>query len=295
MINVRVNFPHDLLTKKDAISDNSNIEINLLDNKKIKKDFVSSSKIFFNKTDIAAYEISDGSVINIYPYEDINTNTLLYYGLQIPFGCACAQNKKLVFHASVAEKDGKCFAFLGSPGAGKSSLLIELIESGWNFITEDICVLDNDYNLNFTSSFPYIKLSNEVATMHTNKLILTDIKADRLGRQTYQVDLSNVSAGGVLESDLDEQQALRPVSKHDVYADLEQDLTVAEQVKAEADKRYAEHAQQRWEEAERNDPDLIEAGVTRLGDLVTTDYFEKNQDSKAVSKLTSDQSSSDEK
>ena len=101
--------------------------------------------------------------------------------------------------------------------------------------------------------------------------------------------------GGVLESDLDEQQAIRPVSKHDVYADLEQDLTVAEQVKAEADKRYAEHAQQRWEEAERNDPDLIEAGVTRLGDLVTTDYFEKNQDSKAISKLTSDQSSSDEK
>ena len=101
--------------------------------------------------------------------------------------------------------------------------------------------------------------------------------------------------GGVLESDLDEQQAIRPVSKHDVYADLEQDLTIAEQVKAEADKRYAEHAQQRWEEAERNDPDLIEAGVTRLGDLVTTDYFEKNQDSKAISKLTSDQSSSDEK
>ena len=80
-----------------------------------------------------------------------------------------------------------------------------------------------------------------------------------------------------------------------MYADLEQDLTIAEQVKAEADKRYAEHAQQRWEEAERNDPDLIEAGVTRLGDLVTTDYFEKNQDSKAISKLTSDQSSSDEK
>ena len=101
--------------------------------------------------------------------------------------------------------------------------------------------------------------------------------------------------GGVLESDLDDQQAIRPVSKHDEYANLDQDLTVAEQVKAEADKRYAEHAQQRWEEAERNDPDLIEAGVTRLGDLVTTDYFEKNQDSKALSKLTSDQSSSEEK
>ena len=127
---------------------------------------------------------------------------------------------------------------------------------------------------------------------------------EQVNMQTIEVEKNPVRTrgkdvrgftGGVLESDLDEQQAIRPVSKDDVYADLEQDLTVAEQVKAEADKRYAEHAQQRWEEAERNDPDLIEAGVTRLGDLVTTDYFEKNQDSKAISKLTSDQSSSDEK
>lgn len=127
---------------------------------------------------------------------------------------------------------------------------------------------------------------------------------ERVNMQTIEVEKNPVRTrgkdvrgftGGVLESDLDEQQAIRPISKHDVYADLEQDLTIAEQVKAEADKRYAEHAQQRWEEAERNDPDLIEAGVKRLGDLVTTGYFEKNQDSKAVSKLTSDQSSSDEK
>ena len=127
---------------------------------------------------------------------------------------------------------------------------------------------------------------------------------EQVNMQTIEVEKNPVRTrgkdvrgftGGVLESDLDEQQAIRPVSKHDVYADLEQDLTIAEQVKAEADKRYAEHAQQRWEEAERNDSDLIEAGVTRLGDLVTTDYFEKNQDSNAISKLTSDQSSSDEK
>ena len=127
---------------------------------------------------------------------------------------------------------------------------------------------------------------------------------EQVNMQTIEVEKNPVRTrgkdvrgftGGILESDLDEQQAIRPVSKDDAYADLEQNLTVAEQVKAEADKRYAEHAQQRWEEAERNDPDLIEAGVTRLGDLVTTDYFEKNKDSKAISKLTSDQSSSDEK
>ena len=127
---------------------------------------------------------------------------------------------------------------------------------------------------------------------------------ERVNMQTIDVEKNPVRTrgtdvrgftGGVIESELDEEQAIRPVSKDDQYSELEQDLTVAEQVKAEADKRYAEHAQQRWEEAERSDPDLIEAGVTRLGDLVATDYFEKNHDPSAVSNLTASQSSSDEK
>lgn len=127
---------------------------------------------------------------------------------------------------------------------------------------------------------------------------------EQVNMQTVEVETNPVRTrgedergftGGVIESDLDEEQAIRPVSNHDQYEDLEQELTIAEQVKAEADQRYAEHAQQRWEEAERNDPDLIEAGVTRLGDLVATDYFEKNHDPEAVSKLTSSQSSSEEK
>ena len=197
---VHANFPNNLITEKIVSSNDPSLNINLLDKNRFEKDFVSNSKIFFNKTDLATYEILDGSTINIYPQKNINADTLLYYGLQIPLGCACAQNKKLAFHASVAEIDGKCFAFLGSPGAGKSSLLMELIGSGWNFITEDICIIDDRYNLNFVSSFPYIKLSNEVAKTHSNKLISTNIETDKLDRKTYQLDLLNMSAGGVLES-----------------------------------------------------------------------------------------------
>ena len=99
---------------------------------------------------------------------------------------------------------------------------------------------------------------------------------------------------GILESDLDANRDITQAEDREEYHDLEDDLTVAQQVKAEADQRYAEHAQQRWEEAEINDPDLIEAGVKRLGDLVATDYFEKNHDPNAVSKLMGRQSSSDD-
>ena len=37
--------------------------------------------------------------------------------------------------------------------------------------------------------------------------------------------------------------------------------------------------------AEANDPDLIEYGVEKLGDLVKTDYFEKNAESGAFTKV----------
>ena len=144
-IKVQTNFIHNLLIQNHPTTEDSTLKINLLNHTKVKKDFVSSSKIFFNKADIGAYEILEGNTINIYPHKNINADTLLYYGLQVPFGCACAQNQKIVFHASVAEKDGKCFAFLGNPGAGKSSLLIKLLEAEWNFITEDICIIVINY------------------------------------------------------------------------------------------------------------------------------------------------------
>jgi hypothetical protein len=99
---------------------------------------------------------------------------------------------------------------------------------------------------------------------------------------------------GILESDLDANRDITQAEDREEYHGIEDDLTVAQQVKAEADQRYAEHAQQRWEEAERNDPDLIEAGVKRLGDLVATDYFEKNHDPNAMSNLMERQSSSDD-
>lgn len=199
-VKVHTNFTHSLSIKNQSSLDNLNLSIKLSKERKVEKDFVSNSKIFFNKADIATYEILEGSTINIYPYECINSDTLLYYALQIPFGCACAQNNKLVFHASVAEKGGKCFAFLGAPGAGKSSILMKLLESGWNFIAEDICVVDEGHNLNFIPSFPYIKLSNEVANDHLDQLISTNIKTDKADRNTYLINESSMSQGGSLES-----------------------------------------------------------------------------------------------
>ena len=57
------------------------------------------------------------------------------------------------------------------------------------------------------------------------------------------------------------------------YEGLEAGLTKSHEVKIEADEIVAEKAQKSWEESEKNDPELIEAGVERLGDLVGTGHF----------------------
>ena len=69
------------------------------------------------------------------------------------------------------------------------------------------------------------------------------------------------------------------------YSGMEGELTSGEKMVADANKKYATMAQKRWEESETNDPDLIEYGVDRLGDLVKTDYFDKNAQEGVFSKV----------
>ncbi len=69
------------------------------------------------------------------------------------------------------------------------------------------------------------------------------------------------------------------------YLGMEGDLTATEKMVADANTKYAAMAQKRWEIAEANDPDLVEYGVEKLGDLVRTDYFDKNAETGAFTKV----------
>ncbi len=69
------------------------------------------------------------------------------------------------------------------------------------------------------------------------------------------------------------------------YYGMEGDLTSTEKMVADANIQYATMAQKRWEIAEANDSDLIEYGVEKLGDLVKTDYFDKNAEHGAFTKV----------
>ena len=96
------------------------------------------------------------------------------------------------------------------------------------------------------------------------------------------------------ESDFDaSRRRVKPQDGSNEYADLEGPLRPSEHLVQDANERYATEAAKRWEEAEKSDPDLIEAGVDRLGDLVVTDWFEKNQQNGAVAEVMKSKISED--
>lgn|GEM_PF-3339025 len=48
----------------------------------------------------------------------------------------------LVLHASTVAKDGQAVVVCGKSGTGKSSVLVRMIDAGWDAVTEDVCAID---------------------------------------------------------------------------------------------------------------------------------------------------------
>lgn len=48
----------------------------------------------------------------------------------------------LVLHASACTRDGHTVVVCGQPGAGKSSLVVGLLDAGWTAVSEDLCAID---------------------------------------------------------------------------------------------------------------------------------------------------------
>ena len=114
---------------------------------------------------------------------------------------------------------------------------------------------------------------------------LQSIQVSKTQRRNRGSDEKGFTSGRT-ESQLDTSQPRRDASLSETsYTGLEDDLRPSELLVNEANARYGEKAQQRWQEAESKDIDLIEAGVGKLGDLVKTDWFEKNAKDGAVQDL----------
>ncbi len=98
--------------------------------------------------------------------------------------------------------------------------------------------------------------------------------------------------GGKQSSSLSKNNQRVDAMKNTDYDDIVEEITAGETLLREADQKYAEISEKRWQKSEAADKDLIEAGVSKLGDLVKTEWFEKNAKDGAVKELYRDKDES---
>ncbi len=91
--------------------------------------------------------------------------------------------------------------------------------------------------------------------------------------KTRGKDPKGIASGGGADTFDSNMPAIDGMELRNEHEGLEAELERSTQIKVEADDVAAEIAQTAWEQAEKNDPELIEAGVERLGDLVGKGHF----------------------
>ena len=126
------------------------------------------------------------------------------------------------------------------------------------------------FNLNGTSDELELLLAMNSETDGLEKEI------DWKGRSVYKTrgkDSQGPAEGNAADTFGEKISRVDAMSERLEFEDLEGPLTKGEELVAEANIIASERALEEWKNAESNDPDLIEAGVEKLGDLVAQGYF----------------------
>ena len=107
------------------------------------------------------------------------------FNLILPF--CMYQMGRFVFHASAISFNNKATLFLGNSGAGKSTITLKFPNS--KFISEDIVsIISKNDKLFSVSSFPYVKLTKNVAISSKKKFEYEKIiEGDRLSRSFFKL------------------------------------------------------------------------------------------------------------
>jgi hypothetical protein len=119
---------------------------------------------FIKIPSIGIFSIRQGREINVVLEDGVDPGRLHLYLTGNIFAFLLLQRGCFVMHASAACVDGKAAAFLGMPGAGKSSLVAALHQNGHTILVDDVSAVDlNAKPVSIIPAFPQIKLDIDAA------------------------------------------------------------------------------------------------------------------------------------
>jgi hypothetical protein len=140
---------------------------------------------FIKIPSIGIFSICQGGEIRVGLVDGEMQDRLHLYLTGNIFGFLLHQRGYLVLHASAACVAGQAAAFLGMPGAGKSSIVAALHQIGHTILVDDVTAVDLRSNpVSVIPAFPQIKLDIEAVRslgIDPQTLILLDREEEKRG------------------------------------------------------------------------------------------------------------------
>ena len=115
---------------------------------------------FYSVKDVAAYEVSEGKMINVFMPPSAEPEAVRLYCLSNAFAALLYQRKSIPLHAAAMLINDNLALFLGDSGAGKSTLMLYLKSKGYKVFSDDVCVPFNDFGarqVRVHASYPMMK------------------------------------------------------------------------------------------------------------------------------------------
>jgi hypothetical protein len=122
----------------------------------------------FQVANVAIYLVKNGTEIEVSPFEGSDPGAVRLFLLSNAMAILLIQRGQILLHASAIRIENGLVVFLGESGAGKSSMLAELVRRGYQPFSDDVIVLEHDAassEIVAFPSYPMIKLWKETIDM----------------------------------------------------------------------------------------------------------------------------------
>lgn len=117
-------------------------------------------------------EVSEGKRILVYLKDGFTTHDAAPFIIGWGFGFLFHEIGYTVFHCSALNVDGKGVIISGVSGAGKSSTALALLQSGAQYLADDMAIMDPTLDMDIIPSYPVQKVCRDVSTQLQEEKLL---------------------------------------------------------------------------------------------------------------------------
>ena len=148
---------------------------------------VARDEALYNLKGAGKIYITNGNLITVEPEKTPDWEHLKNHIRGRALAAALHQRKWPILHGSAICSNDKAVIFIGQSGAGKSTFLGSFIKKGYDFITDDLCLIkaSNDNAPHISPGYPQIRLWQSSIDLIQSKEHLKKERLVRTGLDKY--------------------------------------------------------------------------------------------------------------